>query len=155
MDFEKLLKTEKIANLSTSEAVVVSPKEPVKEVIRKMQGARTGCAVVAEDKKVAGIFTEQDALCRFLLNQVPAETPIEKLMTKKPKFLKKEDSVALAIRFMNEGKYRNLPIVDAEGDFIGLFSVRDIVEYLSELYPSDIYNLPPDPRQVAKQPEGG
>jgi CBS domain-containing protein len=154
MDFEKALKNEKIRNLSTSEVVLVGPQETLGTVVRKLQEAKTGCAVVVEGNKVVGIFTERDALKRAALANTPMTTLIRDLMTPHPKVLNRDDSVAVAVRFMNEGKYRHLPIVDENGKFVGLFSVRDIVLYLSELYPLDIYNLPPDPHQVARAREG-
>jgi CBS domain-containing protein len=154
VDFEKALKNEKIRNLSTSEVVVVGPDDTLGTVIRRLQEVKAGCAVIVEENKVVGIFTERDALKRAALTKRPATTPIRDLMTPRPKVLNWEDSVAVAIRFMNEGRYRHLPIVNERGEFAGLFSVRDIVLYLSELYPSDIYNLPPDPHQVARAREG-
>src|SRR5262249_46491555 len=109
---------------------------------------------IVEDNKVVGIFTERDALKRAALANRPSTTPIRDLMTPAPEVLGLEDSVAVAVRFMNEGGYRHLPIVNEKRGVAGLFSVRDIVLYLSELYPFDIFNLPPDPHQVARAREG-
>jgi len=155
VDIEQALKKEKIRNLSTSQVVLVGPQETLSDVLSKMQKAEASCAVIAnESKKILGIFTERDALHRTLLTKASPTAPIQDFMTKAPKVLKGSDSVALAIRFMTEGKYRHLPIVNDKEEFEGLFSVRDVVAYLSEIYPLDICNQPPDPHQVARTPEG-
>ena len=154
MNFEEALKTEKIRNLGTREALCVSPGLPLGEVVRMMQERRTGCAVVVEGKKVVGIFTERDALIRGLLANAKPETPIEQLMTKKPKVLDREDTLAVAIRLMHDGKYRHLPVVNGRRELLGLVSVRDIVFYLSENFPLEIYNLPPDPHRISSSAEG-
>ena len=154
MNFEEALKTEKIRNLSTREAVTVHPELTLGEVLQRMQEKKTGCAVILEGKKVVGIFTERDALIRGLLADADPLTPIADLMTRKPKLLDREDTVAVAIRLMHEGKYRHLPVVNGRREFLGLVSVRDIVFYLSENFPLEVYNLPPDPHQISGKAEG-
>ncbi len=154
MNFEEALKTEKIRNLSTREPLTVVPAMPLGEVVQLMQQRKTGCAVVLEGKKVIGIFTERDALIRGLLANADPAIPIEKLMTPKPKVLDREDTLAVAIRLMHDGKYRHLPVVNRQRELLGLVSVRDIVFYLSENFPLEVYNLPPDPHQVCNRAEG-
>ncbi|MCC6273886.1 MAG: CBS domain-containing protein [Deltaproteobacteria bacterium] len=154
MNFEAALKTEKIRNLATREGLTVPPDLPLGEVVRRMQERRTGCAIVVSGKKVMGIFTERDALIRGLLANVAPETPIQKLMTPKPKVLDREDTLAVAIRLMHDGKYRHMPVVNAKREFLGIVSVRDIVFYLSENFPLEIYNLPPDPHRISRSAEG-
>jgi CBS domain-containing protein len=154
VDFEKALKNEKIRNLKNRRPVTVTKDSSYGEVVRLLCEAKTGCAVILAGKKVIGIFTEQDVLKRGVIPKTDPETPIEKLMTPHPKLLDIEDSVAVAIRLMHDGKYRHLPIVNAKDEFLGLVSVKDIVFYLSENYPYEVYNLPPDPRQISAAPEG-
>ena len=47
-------------------------------------------------------------------------------MTRKPKVLDREDTLAVAIRLMHDGKYRHLPVVNRKREILGLVSVRDI-----------------------------
>ena len=75
-------------------------------------------------------------------------------MTPNPTTLKTTDSVADAIRLMNQGHYRHLPLVDENGGLVGVLGVRDLINYLAEHYPYEVYNLPPDPHQVIRAPEG-
>jgi CBS domain-containing protein len=107
-----------------------------------------------DGKKIVGIFTERDALKRGLLAGASPDTPIEKLMTPDPVAVDPDDNLAVAIRLMHEGKYRHLPIVDRNDEYLGIISVRDIVMYLSENYPYEVYNQPPDPHKVSVAPEG-
>ncbi len=154
MSFAQALQKQKIGGLATREPLTAAKETPYKDLIKALQKTRTGCAVIVAGKKVIGIFTEQDALKRGLLAKTDPKTPIEKLMTPNPTVLKIEDTLAFAIRLMHDGKYRHLPIVDEAGDLIGLISVRDIVAYLSENYPYEVLNQPPDPHQIAVSAEG-
>ena len=154
MKFIQALNSEKIKNLTHRRSVTIEKKTKFSEIVRLLQEARTGCAVILEDGKVAGILTERDILKRGLLANVGPNTPAEQLMTPEPKVLDMEDNLSVAVRMMHDGKYRHLPIIDREGKFLGLVSVRDIVFYLSELYPYEVFNQPPDPHQVSVSPEG-
>jgi CBS domain-containing protein len=121
-----------------------------------MREEKKGYAVVIDPAggTVAGIFTERDVMTRVIEQKLPATTPVEKVMTPSPKTLKVTDSVADAIRLMNQGRYRHLPLVDADGRLVGVLGVRDVIGYLAEHYPHEVYNLPPDPHQVIRAPEG-
>jgi CBS domain-containing protein len=122
-----------------------------------MRKENKGYAVVLEDeasRKVAGIFTERDVMTRVVEQKVAAATPVEKVMTTNPTTLKLTDSVADAIRLMSQGHYRHLPLVDDDGGLVGVLSVRDLITYLAEHYPHQVFNLPPDPHQVIRAPEG-
>ena len=46
-------------------------------------------------------------------------------------------------------------LVNEKGDLVNVLSVRTLIRFLSEFYPAEIYNLPPDPDQVLTPPEGG
>jgi len=122
-----------------------------------MRDEKKGYAVVLQDEAagtIAGIFTERDVMTRVIEQRLPVTTPVVKVMTPDPKTLQATDSVADAIRFMSEGRYRHLPLVDGTGRLVGVLGVKDLVHYLAEHYPHEVFNLPPDPHQVIRAPEG-
>ena len=153
-DLSKVFESEKIKNLTLGAPLVVQRASTISEVLKKMQGERLTYAVVAENRRVVGIFTERDMMTRAVEQRPPETTPIEKLMTPNPSVLKDEDSVAEAIRIMNRGGYRHVPIVNSEGELLGVLGVRDLIRYLADHYPYEVYNLPPDPRQIIREAEG-
>jgi hypothetical protein len=55
---------------------------------------------------------------------------------------------------MDEGGYRHLPVVDEGGRPVGVLSVKRIVHYLVEHFPTTVYNLPPNPGAVPQEREG-
>jgi CBS domain-containing protein len=75
-------------------------------------------------------------------------------MTPNPTIVHPKDSVAFALKRMEEGGYRHLPVVDEAGQPVGVLSVKRIVHYLVEHFPATVYNLPPDPGAVPLEPEG-
>lgn len=154
MNFEAAIQKEKIRELISPRGIRVKPENTYAEVVAKLQAENKFCAIVLEGNKVRGIFTERDALKRGLLPDIDPATPIEKIMTPNPVVIQEDESVAHAIRLMHEGKYRHLPVVNSQKEFAGLVSVRDIIYYLSENYPYEVYNLPPDPHKRSATSEG-
>ena len=59
-----------------------------------------------------------------------------------------------AMRAMEQGHFRNVPLVDSEGQLVGILRQLDLLEYVAEAFPQEILNLPPRPHQLMDQPEG-
>ncbi|MEM1303974.1 MAG: CBS domain-containing protein, partial [Planctomycetota bacterium] len=65
-----------------------------------------------------------------------------------------ETTVGEAIRVMDAGGYRHLPVVEHAGKPAGAVSVHDIVHYLVGHFPDTVYNLPPKANPAAGEREG-
>lgn len=154
VDMKKALKTERIGGIRLRHALCLDKSTPLREVFDAMRGKRTGCALVIEKGRLTGIFTERDAIRGVENREITPSTPLEKVMVKNPERLTMDDSVADAIRLMDKGGYRHIPIVNGKDEVTGLISARDILDYLAEHFPFEVYNLPPDPRQISVTPEG-
>ena len=80
---------------------------------------------------------------------------VEAVMTKDPEVLEQSQTIACALNKMSVGGYRHIPIVDG-GKPVGVVSIRDLVDFLVELFPQHILNVPPSPAQaIAKSRDGG
>lgn len=55
---------------------------------------------------------------------------IEAIMLKNPLTIGADDSVPAAVRMMKEHGMRNLPVVDGEGKFLGVFTTVHLIELL-------------------------
>ena len=153
-DLKKVLNDEKIQSLKLQPPLTFSKTSPLKEVLTQMKERKKGSVIIVDGKKTVGIFTERDVLTRVIEPKVALTAPIETVMTPNPKVLKATDSVAEAIRLMSGGSYRHIPLVDEGGNATGLLGVRDLIQYLAEHFPWEVYNLPPNPHQVMETPDG-
>ncbi len=110
----------------------VAPDAPVSEVIKQMKQARLGCALVLEDGKLVGIFTERD-----LLNELTGKdahsptTAVKELMSANPEVLRETDSVATALNKMSMGRYRHIPVQKADGTYC-VTSIKHVLKYLAK-----------------------
>ena len=154
MELARNLKTDSVSRLHPTEPRKVSPQQTVAEAVALMRRHRVGCLLVCEDSQVVGIFTERDLLRRVLAAGQPLTVPVASCMTPEPVVVNPKESISAAIRHMVEGGYRHLPVVDRAGQALGVLSVKRIVHYLAEHFPTTVYNLPPDPDAIPRSPEG-
>ena len=121
-----------LRELQPAAALTVSPRDPVSRVVRLMRDGRQGSALVMEGQTLVGIFTERDALNRLTGRSYDPETlRVSEVMTRDPKVLREEDTLAYAMHCMAVGSYRHIPILGKDGTprFI---SVRGVLRYLND-----------------------
>ena len=122
-----------LRDLAPPQALTVSPREPVAKVVHLMREKRQGSVLVMDGNKLAGIFTERDALLRLTgKSQKLDRLPVSQVMTRDPKILGDEDTLAYAMHCMAVGNYRHIPIL-APGRPPRFISVRGVLAFLNEL----------------------
>lgn len=119
----------------------VTPKVTVAEVSALMATRRIGAILVVEKGKLAGIFTERDALVRVIAKGVdPKTTTVAEVMTRNPDTIQPTESVQTALELMAERGYRHLPVID-DGKLYGIISIRDLYRSVKAQMEEDILLL--------------
>lgn len=138
----------------TRDPLLCKRSDTVSTAINKMASDRTGCVlVVDEDSSLVGVFTEHDVLMRVLGKGASLFDKLEDHMTPNPVTASPTDSLWHAIKQMDHGRRRHLPIV-ADGRPVKILSSRSLVRHFAELFPAEILNLPPDHNQLYDAPDG-
>ncbi len=125
----------------------------IREVFVALRANSRGCVLVCEDERLVGIFTERDAL-RLMVSGADLDQPVERVMQDHVVTVSSHDTVADAIIRMSQGGYRRMPIVDDDGRPTGVLSVKTILHYLVDHFPSVVYTLPPEPHHCTQEREG-
>ncbi|HUB05807.1 MAG TPA: CBS domain-containing protein [Myxococcales bacterium] len=149
--------TEPVDRLMEGPPITVPVDATLQDAVKILQDKHIGCVlVVSADGKLAGIFTERDLLTKVVGKKLDyAKTRVADHMTAKPEALRADDKVAWALNKMHLGGFRHVPIVDGAGRPVGLLSVKDIVDFIVELFPAAVLNLPPEPTQLPTALDGG
>ena len=155
-----------LGSLQMGELAYVDISSTVGNAVQIMNDSRTGCVLVVEQKsglaeqtsqiEIRGIFTERDVLTRV----IPACTDVNgafvaDFMTRDPSTLTPNALLAHALRSMATEGYRHIPVVDENSIPLGVVSMRQIVQHLVEVFPSEILNAPPETQRYPIAPEGG
>ncbi len=121
-----------LRKLEPEDCVNVGPDDAVSDVVRRMREARTGCALVLDDGRLVGIFTEHDILTRLTgASAVAGSTLIRGLMSPNPDTLREADSVAAALNRMSLGRYRHIPVVKGDGSY-ATTSIKGVLKYIAK-----------------------
>lgn len=146
---------ESIHQLGLTKPIVIETGSPVSEAIKLMQDNRVGCVLVQRKGYLAGIFTERDLLMKLTGTAKDyTKIKIDDVMTPDPEVLQPDDMIAFALHMMAVGGYRHVPIVDEENRPVAVVSVKGIVEFLVEMFPEEVLNLPRRPLRKAGEREG-
>ncbi len=106
--------------------VTASQAMSVREASRLMAQRRIGALLVVEGQRIAGIFTERDALNKVLAGGLdPDKTTLGQVMVANPDTIRADKPLAYALHMMAEGGYRHVPVVDDAGVPVGMVSARD------------------------------
>jgi CBS domain-containing protein len=143
-----------VADVMTSNPIVVQPQTPIKEAIQLLAERRiSGLPVVDGEGKLVGVITESDLMWQetgvdpppyiILLDSViylqnPARyekeihkalgQTVEEVMSEKHITVEPDRALKEAARLMHEKEIRRLPVVDEQGQVIGILTRGDIVQ---------------------------
>jgi CBS domain-containing protein len=98
----------------------------VRAASKLMVEKKIGALLVVENGRIAGIFTERDALNKVLAVSLdPDTTALSQVMVADPQTIRADKPLAYALYMMAEGGFRHVPVVDGNGAPLGMVSARD------------------------------
>lgn len=148
--------TTPMSQIMLRDPFVVDVAASVADAIKAMNDNHTGCVLVERDGKLAGVFTERDVLTKIAGQPERMTAKVESQMTVNPETIESTEVIAFALNKMSVGGYRHIPIVDNGGKAVGIVSVRDLVNFLVELFPQALLNVPPSTdKSIVKTLDGG
>lgn len=131
---ERILLEDPISRLKPKQPVVVGEETSVLDAVKKMNAGKFGCVLVTRQGELEGILTERDLLLKALGKDL-SKISVSEVMTSHPETLSEEVSLAYAVNKMSIGGFRHIPIL-RRGKPIGIISARDVLSYLSKLFPN-------------------
>lgn len=122
-------------SIARAKFVAVQPDDTVSAAVEGMKAEKTDCALVVENERLIGIFTERDFLNRISAEDLdPGQTTMRDVMTASPETLRSHNCITYAINRMAIGGYRNIPIVDRDGRPTSVLDVRLVMMHLIKVF---------------------
>ncbi|GAB1539340.1 CBS domain-containing protein [Scytonema sp. NUACC21] len=146
-----------VADIMTRNPIVVRPETPLKEAIQILAERRiSGLPVVGDTGKLVGIISETDLMWQetgvtppayimfldsviYLQNPTTYERDLHKalgqtvgeVMSQNPITVSPDKTVTDAARLMHDRSVHRLPVLDSEGQVIGILTRGDIIRAMA------------------------
>lgn len=153
---ESQLLAEGVRRLDLSDFCIVTADSSIREVVEQMRERGHNCAlIVGERTRLTGILTDRDVLRKVVHRPEIWDDPVSTIMTAAPQTIDQEGTAKEALRLMDQGGFRNVPVVRGNGAIVGNVTYFSILKFLTDHFPEAVYNLPPDPTNYADRRDGG
>jgi CBS domain-containing protein len=109
--------------------LTLTPDACVRDACRRMRERRVGSVLVTDARgRLLGVFTERDAVRRVLAEaRDPDAATLAEVMTRDPSTTPPRGTVMEALRMMQDGGFRHVPVVE-DGRVLGIVSFTDFRE---------------------------
>lgn len=110
----------------------IGKENTVLEAVEKMCALKVGALLVTENNKPVGIISERDLMTRIVLQQKNASaTRVADVMTANPVTITPNEKLSDAMSVMTQKRFRHLPVVDKDGNLMGMISIGDLVRTIT------------------------
>ncbi|MCX7845437.1 MAG: CBS domain-containing protein, partial [Dictyoglomaceae bacterium] len=123
---KELFEGVKVKEIMNTDIVKVTPYHDMKSIQEIMRIKRIdGVPVVNDLGRIIGLVTVENVITALVAGDLKA--PCEKYMVKKPKYLEPEDDLYTALKLFRQYRFGRFPVVNNEGEVVGILSTKDIV----------------------------
>ena len=114
----------------TKDVKTCRPQESLNTAAQIFWDCDCGCVPVVDDsRQVIGMLTDRDAcMAAYTQGKLLREIPVSAAMNKSVHSCKPNDTIASAENLMKEKQIRRLPVIDNDGNIVGILSLNDVVE---------------------------
>lgn len=122
-----------VSELKPCPPLCLSKSTSVADAVRQMQSHHCTSALVVDDRRLLGIITERDVLCKFVFERLAeGNMSVTEIMTTAPEVLYEDDSAAFALNEMSVLECRHITVVDKSSAPCGILTIEHILDHLDE-----------------------
>ena len=129
---EKALAEESVSRIQHQPHASIASDAAISEAISKLATEHVACLLVVDDRKLVGILTDREVMSKVALEPDQGDRPVREIMTEAPVYVYEDDPAAAALSVMAVSGYRHVPVVNAEGDAVGVISPQRVTRFLSK-----------------------
>jgi len=120
-----------VKDIMTKALISVNPTTTSLQIAKMMEQGGIGAVLVKENKHLVGIVTDRDFATKIAANNLPLDTPVEKIMSSPLITINHDQSISAAAEIMTSKKIRKLAVSD-NGEIVGLITSTDLVNQLAK-----------------------
>jgi CBS domain-containing protein len=115
-----------VRDIMTPDPVGVYFEQTIAETARIMRDAQVGAVLVVSGQALTGVVTDRDLVVRGLAAGVGPDDPVGPLCSPKLIGVAADADVAHAEQLIVDHAVRRLPVVDDDGQIVGMVSMGDL-----------------------------
>ncbi len=115
----------------TKALLSVNPSTTIFQIARMMKLGGIGAVLVKKDDAPAGIITDRDFAIKVAVNNLPLDTPVDKVASYPLVTINSNASISDTADMMTTKKIRKLA-VEEDGKVIGIVTSTDLVNQLAK-----------------------
>jgi CBS domain-containing protein len=116
-----------VRDVMTPEPKILEATASVMDAAELMRESDIGDVVVLEDDQLCGIVTDRDIVVRVLAEgSDPAVVTVGEICSRELTTIPPTASIGDAVRLFREKAIRRLPVVEEDGEVVGIVSIGDI-----------------------------
>ncbi|MFT5681825.1 MAG: CBS domain-containing protein [Myxococcota bacterium] len=140
---DPMKRNEKITKIMTSNLTTAHLQQPLSEVRATMAEGGFHHMLVVNGKKLIGLISSTDLLrVSYQYGQDVRQTDailddtvdVGSLMSRDLITLSEGNTVRDAVDIFSQGQLHSLPVVDSDGNLVGLATTTDVLRYMKEQY---------------------
>jgi len=120
-----------IKDIMKTTLIFVNPTTTVFQVAKMMEQGGISAIFIKEKEDFVGIITDRDFAIKIAVNQLPFDTPVEKIMSSPLITINQNEPIAAAAEIMTSKKIRKLAVLDND-TIVGILRSIDLVKQLAK-----------------------
>ena len=122
-----------VQELMTSNPCSIDTDKSAAYAAKMMRDEDVGLAPIVEGKKLVGTLTDRDIAIRVVAEgQDPQATTVRDVASTKLVTIDPEQDLDEALRLMAQHQVRRLPVVEEDGNVVGVVAQADVAKHASE-----------------------
>ena len=120
-----------VQDIMTRALITVNLSTTALQIAKMMQKGGIGAILVQNNDNPAGIVTDRDFATKIAANNLPFDTPVEKIMSSPLISINHDQPISAAAERMTSKKIRKLAVTE-NGKVIGIITSTDLVTQLTK-----------------------
>lgn len=132
---EKAISEETVEAIQSQPFASVTPDTSIAEAVDQLAKLEIGCLLVAEGKKLVGVFSKRDVLNKVAGNFEQIKNhPVSEVTSSNPIYVYDTDSAAAALHVMAVSGFRHVPVMNVNDELVGIISPQRVLAFLQERF---------------------
>ena len=120
-----------VKDIMTKALISVNPTTTAVQIAKMMEQGGIGAVLVKENDNLVGIITDRDFATKIAANNLPFDTPVEKIMSSPLITINHDEHISAAAQMMYSKKIRKLAVSE-NGTIVGLLTSTDLVNQIAK-----------------------